>query len=342
MKRIISALCALVLTAALPVAASAQELVLGGQPVGIELQTDGVVVAGFAEVETETGICSPAKEAGLREGDRIVQIGDTPVTAAEDLVRAVGELQGETAEITVRRGETSQTLPVQSVRSADGQWMLGLWLRDESSGIGTLTFYDPSSGRYGALGHGVTDETSGETLPIRGGRITEAQIVSVTPGSPGTPGELTGCAERSSALGSIEKNCEKGIYGEAGAVLGEGSAEVGTPTPGPARCWCPCAIPPEKDSMTSSWRITARASASAICWPKPGLRRRIWRRSFPFFPPRLSPGFLRQAVYAWLIHIHEEDAHASTAKPPRPETERDLIFIHGRAAAQSRPAAPEF
>ena len=234
MKRIISALCALVLTAALPAAASAQELMLGGQPVGIELQTDGVVVAGFAEVETETGVCSPAKEAGLREGDRIVQIGDTPVTAAEDLVRAVGELQGETAEITVRRGETSQTLPVQSVRSADGQWMLGLWLRDESSGIGTLTFYDPSSGRYGALGHGVTDETSGETLPIRGGRITEAQIVSVTPGSPGTPGELTGCAERSSALGSIEKNCEKGIYGEAGAVLGEGSAEVGTPTPGPA------------------------------------------------------------------------------------------------------------
>lgn len=234
MKRIVSALCALVLTAALPVAASAQELMLGGQPVGIELQTDGVVVAGFAEVETETGVCSPAKEAGLREGDRIVQIGDTAVTAAEDLVRAVGELQGETAEITVRRGETSQTLPVQSVRSADGQWMLGLWLRDESSGIGTLTFYDPSSGRYGALGHGVTDETSGETLPIRGGRITEAQIVSVTPGSPGTPGELTGCAERSSALGSIEKNCEKGIYGEAGAVLGEGSAEVGTPTPGPA------------------------------------------------------------------------------------------------------------
>ena len=234
MKRIISALCALVLTAALPAAASAQELMLGGQPVGIELQTDGVVVAGFAEVETETGICSPAKEAGLREGDRIVQIGDTPVTAAEDLVRAVGELQGETAEITVRRGETSQTLPVQSVRSADGQWMQGLWLRDESSGIGPLNFYDPSSGRYGALGHGVTDETSGETLPIRGGRITEAQIVSVTPGSPGTPGELTGCAERSSALGSIEKNCEKGIYGEAGAVLGEGSAEVGTPTPGPA------------------------------------------------------------------------------------------------------------
>ena len=179
MKQIWSALCALVLTAALPVAASAQELMLGGQPVGIELQTDGVVVAGFAEVETADGVCSPAREAGLREGDRIIQVGDTPVTAAEDLIRAVSERQGEAGEITVQRGETSETLPVQTVCSADGQWMLGLWLRDQSSGIGTLTFYDPSSGRFGALGHGVTDETSGETLPIRGGRITEAQIVSV-------------------------------------------------------------------------------------------------------------------------------------------------------------------
>lgn len=234
MKQIWSALCALVLTAALPVAASAQELMLGGQPVGIELQTDGVVVAGFAEVETADGVCSPAREAGLREGDRIIQVGDTPVAAAEDLIRAVSERPGEAVEIMVRRGETSETLPVQTVCSADGQWMLGLWLRDQSSGIGTLTFYDPSSGRFGALGHGVTDETSGETLPIRGGRITEAQIVNVTPGSPGTPGELTGCAERGSALGSIERNSEKGIYGEACAVLGEGSAEVGSPTPGPA------------------------------------------------------------------------------------------------------------
>lgn len=233
-KRIGSALCALILTAALPVGAYAQELILGGQPVGIELQTDGVVVAGFAEVETETGLCSPARDAGLREGDRIVRIGETDVTAAEDLIRAVGELRDEAAEITVRRGETSETLSVRAERSPDGQWMLGLWLRDQSAGIGTLTFYDPDSGRYGALGHGVTDETSGETLPIRGGRITEAQIVDVKPGSPGTPGELTGCAERGCELGSIEKNSDKGIYGTAGAALGEGSAEIGSPAPGPA------------------------------------------------------------------------------------------------------------
>lgn len=233
-KRIISVFCTLILTAALPVGAWAQELVLGGQPVGIELQTDGVVVAGFAEVQTKAGIVSPARDAGLREGDRIVQIGDTAVTAAEDLIAAVGNLQGETAAITVRRGEKSETLQVQAAYSLDGQWMLGLWLRDQSSGIGTLTFYDPDSGRYGALGHGVTDETSGEVLPIRGGRITDAQIVDVKPGSPGTPGELSGCADRGSELGDIVINSDKGIYGAACAALGEGSAEVGIPAPGPA------------------------------------------------------------------------------------------------------------
>ena len=233
-KRIGSALCVLLLTASLPVGAWAQELIVGGQPVGIELQTDGVVVAGFAEVQTETGVCSPAKEAGLREGDRIVRIGGVEVAAAEDLIRAVSELQGETAEITVQRGGTRETLCVRAVCAEDGQWMLGLWLRDQSAGIGTLTFFDPASGRYGALGHGVTDETSGETLPIRGGRITEAQIVDVKPGSAGTPGELTGCVERGSALGSVEKNTDKGIYGTACAVLGENSAEVGAPAPGPA------------------------------------------------------------------------------------------------------------
>ena len=233
-KTILSALFALVLAAALPVGAFAQELTLGGQPVGIELQTDGVVVAGFAEVQTEEGVCSPAKNAGVREGDRIVQVGDVTVTAAEDLIAALGALQGEEAQITVRRGEKSETLQVQAAYSLDGQWMLGLWLRDQSSGIGTLTFYDPTSGIYGALGHGVSDETSGETLPIRGGKITDAQIVNVKPGSPGMPGELSGCADLGCELGDIVKNTEKGIFGAACAALGEGSAEVGTPAPGPA------------------------------------------------------------------------------------------------------------
>ena len=233
-KMVMSALCALLLTGALPAAALAQELTLGGQPVGIELQTEGLTVAGFAEVETEEGARSPARDAGLREGDRIVSVSGRELSSAEEFIAAVGALEGESAELGVKRGGESLTLCVQPARSADGRWMLGLWLRDQSSGIGTLTFYDPATGVYGALGHGVTDETSGETLPIRGGQITDAQIVDVRPGSPGVPGELSGCADRAAVLGEVEKNCERGIFGEACVALGEGSAEVGEPAPGPA------------------------------------------------------------------------------------------------------------
>ena len=235
MKKIIgSALLSLLLLTALPAGAWAQELVLGGQPLGIELQTEGVTVAGFAEVETEYGACSPARDAGVREGDRIVSVGGEPVGAAEDFIRTVAALDGGRVELQLRRGGESLSVPVDPVLSADGQWMLGLWLRDQSAGIGTLTFYDPDSGVYGALGHGVTDESSGETLPIRGGRITDAQIIAVTPGSPGLPGELSGCADRARPLGDISLNSDKGIFGEACAALGVGLAEVGAPEPGPA------------------------------------------------------------------------------------------------------------
>ena len=235
MKKIwMSALLALLLGGALTPCALAQELSLGGQPVGIELQTEGLTVAGFAEVQTAEGARSPAREAGLREGDRIVSLGGESVTAAEDFIAAVGALEGEDAELGLKRGGESLTLRVRPALSDDGQWMLGLWLRDQSSGIGTLTFYDPETGVYGALGHGVSDENGGGALPIRGGRITDAQIVDLKPGSPGIPGELSGCADRAKVLGDVEKNCEKGVYGVACAALGEGSAEVGTPRPGPA------------------------------------------------------------------------------------------------------------
>lgn len=233
-NRIMSAVCAMLLTLALPVCAAAQELTVGGQPVGIELQTEGVTVAGFAEVDGAEGSGSPARDAGVREGDLIVAVGDRSVGSAGELIEALGALPDDSAELRLRRGEREETLCVRTVRSADGQRMLGLWLQDQSAGIGTLTFYDPATGVYGALGHGVTLENSGEALPIRSGRITDAQIVAVKPGCPGQPGELSGCADRGCVLGEIQKNTDKGIYGAAHAALGEGSAEVGSPVPGPA------------------------------------------------------------------------------------------------------------
>ena len=98
----------------------------------------------------------------MREGDRITELNGREIGEARDLIDALNALPGETAELVVRRGEESETICVRPELSCDGQWMLGLWLRDQSAGIGTLTFYDPASGVYGALGHGVTDESSGE------------------------------------------------------------------------------------------------------------------------------------------------------------------------------------
>lgn len=233
-KIIIALLLSVALPGALPVSALARELTLGGQPVGIELISDGVVVAGFAELETKDGSCSPAREAGLQEGDRIVRIGTQNIGSAEDFIAAVEALQGESAEIGLQREGQSLVLTVSPRQTEDGRWMLGLWLRDRSAGIGTLTFYDPESGVYGALGHGVTEENGGEPLPIRSGQITGAQIVAVMPGSRGVPGELSGCADLGSVLGTIEKNTERGIFGRAAASLGEGSAEIGSAVPGPA------------------------------------------------------------------------------------------------------------
>ncbi|MBR3293114.1 MAG: SpoIVB peptidase [Oscillospiraceae bacterium] len=234
MKKImIGVLCSLLLAGAPPVAA-AQELSLGGQPVGIEVQTAGVLVAGFAEVSGAGESVSPAREAGLQEGDRIVQVGETRVNSAQEFIDAVTRRQGERVSLRLLRGGSEQTVELQPVQAEDGQWMLGLWLRDQSAGIGTLTFYDPDTGIYGALGHSVSDETTGEPLPIRGGQITDAQIVSVQPGSRGAPGELSGCADHAQVLGEIRKNSDKGIYGVAGRALGAGSAAVGVATPGPA------------------------------------------------------------------------------------------------------------
>ncbi len=112
--------------------------------------------------------------------------------------------------------------------------MLGILLRDALSGIGTLTFCDPESGRFGALGHSVNDGGTGLPIPLRGGSITDAQIVSVKPGASGAPGELDGVADLGRVLGSIERNTENGIFGTAFDSLGGRRLEVGVIRAGPA------------------------------------------------------------------------------------------------------------
>ena len=233
-RQILAAGLALGLIAALPGVAFAQELAVGGQIVGIQISTRGVMVAGLGSVETAEGSRSPAKEAGIHEGDFVTAVNGREVDSAGALIAAVGELQGASAELSLLREEKSLCVTITPVLSKEDQWMLGMWLRDGISGIGTVTFCDPATGTYGALGHSVSDEKSGQTLPMSRGSITEAEVVDVVRGAVGAPGELNGCSDVGRVLGSVEKNTDHGIYGHVTAPLGGRIVETGTIDLGPA------------------------------------------------------------------------------------------------------------
>ena len=233
-KRIAAFFCCLLIGSTLSTGAYARELLVGGQAVGIQAATAGVLVAGLTKVDTGGSSFSPAESAGIKKGDLIIALGGKVVKTASELIDAVTALEGRNVELTLRREGKTLRINVQPIRSREGQWMMGMWLRDGVTGIGTLTFCDPESGIYGALGHGINDAESGSKLPLAGGSITEAEIVSVTPGTPGQPGELNGCADMGRVLGSIEGNTDHGIYGQAYGALGSRIIETGEIAPGPA------------------------------------------------------------------------------------------------------------
>lgn len=233
-KSIAAALFSLLVCSVLTTPVWAQELVVGGQAVGIQVGTDGVLVAGLTQVETGDGSKSPASAAGIKKGDLITEINGTQVQKAAELIEQVGALGGKPAELTVQRDSKTLRVTVQPIESAEGQWMMGMWLRDGISGIGTVTFCDPATGIYGALGHSISDADTGSPMQLGEGTITDAEIVSITKGASGAPGELNGCADMGRVLGSVDNNTAHGIFGRAYAALGSRTLETGKIATGPA------------------------------------------------------------------------------------------------------------
>lgn len=214
-------------------AALADSLAVGGEAVGIRISANGVIVAGTSAVETENGSVSPAEDAGIRKGDVIVKLGGVEVKSAEDFTAAVAALNGDEIKVTVDRDGKQKTLKLTPAKSTDGAYRLGLWLRDGISGVGTLTFYDPETGIYGALGHGISDGDTGRIVPLSDGSIFSAEIVGIKPGQRGKPGELCGESDELYALGDIRINCGCGIFGTAdfdGETMETGEFETGPAT----------------------------------------------------------------------------------------------------------------
>lgn len=219
-------------------AALARELIVGGQTVGIQVGTKGVLVASLTEVETKNGVEKPAERAGVHVGDMITKLNGKALTRASELIDALAELNGKSAELTILRGGSTLRVEIQPVRSAEDQWMLGLWLRDSVSGIGTLTFCDPETHIYGALGHCISESGSGKEIPIGSGLLTEAEVIGIRRGAAGAPGELSGCADTDRVLGNVMGNTVHGIYGTLLAPVDGESLEIGLITTGPARILC--------------------------------------------------------------------------------------------------------
>lgn len=199
-------------------------LVPCGTPFGIKMLTNGVVVVGVADIKTEKDTVNPANLAGLKTGDVITAIDGREVLTNCEVAGLVEKSGGADMKFTFRRNEQTMNVSLKPVKSeADGLYKAGLWVRDSTAGIGTLTFYNPATKSFGGLGHGICDSDTGKLMPLLNGEIVPVTINGVTKGQKGIPGELRGYFSDDNAVGALNANVAAGVYGELDYVP-EGSA----------------------------------------------------------------------------------------------------------------------
>ena len=178
-----------------------------GRAVGIKLFADGVMVVGISDVAGPKGACSPAKTCGLQEGDIITYINQEKIQSTEDLKAVLQNVGGQQMTIRLLRGGRLMQLDAKTVQTSDdGSYKLGAWTRDSMAGIGTLTFYDPESGVFGALGHGINDVDTALLVPLASGSIMQSTVTDVIRGQCGNPGELRGKFDLTADLGELFAN----------------------------------------------------------------------------------------------------------------------------------------
>lgn len=192
-----------------------QEVLVSGSPVGIYMETKGVLVIDSGEITDREGIRRTPAEHIIQSGDYICEIDGKVFTGKRQLMQLVRENQGEPMELQVIRHQETIKLEMTPVETEDGSYKLGIWVRDNIQGIGTLTYVEPN-GTFGALGHGISDADTGERLEISDGDLYRADILSIRKGTAGTPGELRGVINyrEENRIGTICGNSQYGIRGQ--------------------------------------------------------------------------------------------------------------------------------
>ena len=192
-----------------------QEVLVSGSPVGIYMETKGVLVIDSGEITDREGIRRTPAEHIIQSGDYICEIDGKVLTGKRQLMQLVRENQGEPMELQVIRHQETIKLEMTPVETEDGSYKLGIWVRDNIQGIGTLTYVEPN-GTFGALGHGISDTDTGERLEISDGDLYRADILSIRKGTAGTPGKLRGVINyrEENRIGTICGNSQYGICGQ--------------------------------------------------------------------------------------------------------------------------------
>ena len=198
-----------------------EQVMVSGEHIGIYMETSGVLIIDSGQLQGADGLaCEPAAHI-VQSGDYIMKVNGETLDNKKDLMEQVADSRGEPMELQVLRREELITLSLTPVKTQDGSYKLGIWVRDNIQGIGTLTFVR-QDGSFGALGHGISDTDTGELLHLSQGELYQADLLSISKGQEGNPGELRGSITYADSrrLGTIDSNLENGIYGQLEAQEG--------------------------------------------------------------------------------------------------------------------------
>ena len=181
-----------------------------GKIAGIKLYTKGVLVVGMSEIEGK----KPYEGANIQEGDIITNINEQEIGNTTELIECINESEGASLNITYITDGQTKECNITPVKNESGKYQIGLWVRDSAAGIGTVTFYEPETGNFVALGHGITDIDTSEIINISSGELVNTKILSIVKGESGTPGKIQGALDNQRSIGTIYKNTRLGIYGK--------------------------------------------------------------------------------------------------------------------------------
>ncbi|SFA72019.1 stage IV sporulation protein B [Lentibacillus halodurans] len=209
------------------------EVIPGGQSIGVQLHTLGVLVVGHHQIKGESGTVSPGEDANIQVGDVILEINGEEVKEMEDVKPFVEEAGKEDKKLNVTLKRDSETIettldPVKDEK--EDEYRIGLYIRDSAAGIGTMTFYDPETKNYGALGHVISDMDTQKPIEIHNGSIVRSNVTSIEKGNHGTPGEKQAkFSMQDEKIGSITKNSPFGIFGQLNKPISNGKYDEPMP-----------------------------------------------------------------------------------------------------------------